>query len=94
MHIFIHRASDSFQNAYVHRLETALGTSHFDTVLRELESDNRISHEELAQIATEFYGRISKSNSKTRILNFIRERNDKLMRFANESKRVGNRSAS
>lgn len=96
MHVYIHRASDSFQNAYVHRLETALGTPHFDTVLRELESDSRITHEELVQVAKEFLGSIAPSSSKNKIIQFIRSRHDKMMRFRSESERtgIGRRSAS
>lgn len=96
MHVYIHaaRSRDSFQNAYVHRLQTALGTPYFGTVMSELESDSRISHEELVQIAKEFFAPIAPSSSKTKVLNHIRSRHTKLMQFKNEGQHWGSRSAS
>lgn len=97
MHVFIHRASDSFNaSGYVHRLETALGTPYFDTVFKELESDSRVTQDDLLKIVADFVTPMAKITSRRKLLDRIYYRHKNLMAFKNESERTGTgrRSAS
>ncbi len=67
---------------YGQRLKQALGNKEaWESLFKELQADSRISPQDLAQISSEFHGRIPKGSSRTKALDNINLRQQKLMNF-------------
>jgi hypothetical protein len=79
---------------YVDRLETVLGDDRsFGSLLDELQTDQRIAQPEAVAIASRFYGRTPSSTSRSKALERIRERHEKLMQFKRQPSTAGRPAA-
>jgi hypothetical protein len=88
------RMDQRLTDDYVERLESALGDDRrFGLLVDELETDSRIAQPEAAAIASRFYGRTSNGITRSKALERIRERHEKLMQFKRQPSTAGRPAA-
>lgn len=79
------RGQASLVSEYGQRLKQALGNKEaWGPLMQELQADARLSHPDLVQISSDFYGGIPKGSSRIKAIENIQKRHNKLVSWKDE----------